>query len=300
MKKLGLLKIKMDKKDIDLKEIFKSHSKVPDRLITRESNWLEFKKSFNWNSKSAYAKTMAAFANNRGGYLIFGVDSSPKTLIGLSSNNFENLDEATISGYLNSIFSPEIIFKKTVYEIHNKKVGVIYIDESKNKPVIAIKTDNEVKEAEIYYRYNARSEKIKYAELKILIDKIKEQVNKDWKELFKRISKVDSSTLILDKLSSVGVRITTDSNAPQFQIKEDEVLKEFLDYKTITKKLYKRYKDFKANNKYHEIRKKIINEKNSLIYQRHLDPQNPKSAKKNFYHPDIIKEYDKFYKMHKE
>ena len=36
-------------------------------LKSRESNTVEFKESFNKNSTAKYAKTMAAYSNNRGG-----------------------------------------------------------------------------------------------------------------------------------------------------------------------------------------------------------------------------------------
>jgi hypothetical protein len=45
------------------KKIFLFHETIADRIISRESGWLEFKESFNWNSKDKYAKSMVAFAN---------------------------------------------------------------------------------------------------------------------------------------------------------------------------------------------------------------------------------------------
>lgn len=39
-------------------------------LKSRESNTVEFKISFNKANTAKYAKTMAAFSNNRGGYII--------------------------------------------------------------------------------------------------------------------------------------------------------------------------------------------------------------------------------------
>src|SRR3989344_3487702 len=61
---------------------------------------------------------------------------------------------------------------------------------SKNKPTVCIKNDGDLREAEIYYRYNAKSEKIKFPELKILLDQIREEERKSWMEHLERISKV--------------------------------------------------------------------------------------------------------------
>ena len=50
---------------------------VAGTLKSRESNTVEFKESFNKNSTAKYAKTMASYSNNRGGYIIFGVKDNP-------------------------------------------------------------------------------------------------------------------------------------------------------------------------------------------------------------------------------
>ena len=62
-------------------------------LKSRESNTIEFKESFNKGNTAKYAKTMAAYANNRGGYIIFGVKDNPRTVVGLTNNNFDNLNQ---------------------------------------------------------------------------------------------------------------------------------------------------------------------------------------------------------------
>jgi hypothetical protein len=169
------------------------------KLTARESGTIEFKESFNWGSKDKYAKSIASFANNQGGCLIFGVTNQPRHLVGLSSDNFENLDEVTITSYLNGLFSPEVHYEKFMLTVSGKKVGVIYVHENTEKPAIAIKNDGDIKEAEIYYRYNARNEKIKYPELKSLFESIKEKERSSWMNLFERVSKMGPANVgILD------------------------------------------------------------------------------------------------------
>lgn len=62
----------------DYKKIFTFHASIANRLVSRESGWLEFKESFNWNSKDRYAKSIASFANNKGGYIVFGIKDKPR------------------------------------------------------------------------------------------------------------------------------------------------------------------------------------------------------------------------------
>ena len=84
----------------DLQNIFKIDKKNPERLLARESSWLEFKESFSYKSLAKYAKTMAAFANCGGGYIIFGVQNSPHEYVGLAEKKldaFKSIDPERIT-----------------------------------------------------------------------------------------------------------------------------------------------------------------------------------------------------------
>ena len=84
-------------------------------------------------------------------------------------------------------------------------------------------------------------------------------------------------------------------DALQINITEEDALKKYsLDYNALTAALRKRYSNFKADQQYHDLRKAFeVDERWGRI--RLLDPQNPKSAKKVFYCPEIIKEFDNHY-----
>jgi predicted HTH transcriptional regulator len=104
---------------------------------------------------------MAAFANNRGGYIVFGIKDKPRDLVGLQNDNFKTMDEKTITTYINSVFSPEIIFDKFVITIKSQIIGILYTHQAKIKPIVCIKNGGgELKESDIYYCYNASSERI--------------------------------------------------------------------------------------------------------------------------------------------
>lgn len=341
----------------EYKKIFIFHDSIANRIISRESGWLEFKESFNWNSKDKYAKSMASFANNKGGCIVFGIKNKPRNLVGLQSDNFETTDEEKITAYLNSVFSPEIIYEKFVVAIRSKNVGILYTYQARTKPVVCLKNDGELKEADVYYRYNARSEKIKYAELQIIFKQIRQEESKSWMEHFERISKIGPTkaaimdtiggeiagkggTLIIDKklipklkfinegsfkevgkpvLRLIGdvkpvsvvsksvkgggldVQITNDPDAPVIRLEEEEILKKKypLDYKTLIKGLMLRYTDFKINSRFHNLRRELMKDTN-LSRTRYLDPNNSKSQRKDFYSPDIMKKFDKYYTKNKK
>jgi len=343
----------------DYKKIFVFHASIPNRIIARESGSLEFKESFNWLSKDKYAKSMAAFVNNKGGCIVFGIKDLPRELVGLQSNNFETTDEAKITTYLNDVFSPEIVFEKFVVEVQSKNIGILYTHQTRHKPVVCSKNDGDLKESDIYYRYNAKSERIKYPELKSLLDQIKTEESKIWMEHFEKISKIgptnaaildilggeitgQGGTLVIDKklipklkfikegnfqeggkpvlklignvkpvsvvvgkggkksIGDIGMQITDDPNAPAVRLEEEEILKKKypLDYTALTNGLLARYSNFKRNTEYHKLRKGFMKNK-KLCRTRYLDPNNLKSARKDFYSPLIYKKFDKNYNKKK-
>ncbi|MFC1986091.1 ATP-binding protein [Chloroflexota bacterium] len=171
-------------------------------LRTRESSTIEFKESFNLAGLAEYAKDFASFANNSGGYIVFGVKNKPHIPIGLRNERFAEVDEARITEFVNQHFTPAIKWEKGTYTWKRKTFGVFHIHESRNKPVITTNDGGqgpEIKNGEIYYRYIGRSEKIRHAELKQIIEERMEQVGNRWRELFKKIGKIGpENAAILD------------------------------------------------------------------------------------------------------
>lgn len=91
------------------------------------------------------------------------------------------------------------------------------------------------------------------------------------------------------------VRVTNDPAAPAVQLSEEDIRQQYpWDYAKLTKKLSQRYLDFKANKKYHDVRKplKLIKKYTNV---RYLEPGNPNSAKKDYYNPNIVDEFDRHY-----
>lgn len=91
------------------------------------------------------------------------------------------------------------------------------------------------------------------------------------------------------------VRITDDPTAPAVRLTEEQILERYpWDYAELTKRCRKRYANFKSDQKYHEIRKRLDAD-NHFAHIRRLDPDNPRSSKKTFYNPNIFIEFDKQY-----
>lgn len=162
-------------------------------LYHREGQELEFKEQFNLAGLADYFRDFAAFANNRGGYLIFGVKDSPRVPTGLSDSSleqFEKVDPEKITGFLLEIFSPDIWWEQATVSIGDNSFGVWRVYQAGTRPIIAKKgegKDNVIKNGEVYYRYAGRTQKIQFAELETIINRRIEQNNNQWLDLMKKI-----------------------------------------------------------------------------------------------------------------
>lgn len=143
--------------------------------LRNEGLTIEYKETFNFGSLAKYFKTMMAFANNRGGIIVFGITDSPREIKGIDSNSqFYNIDPEKIVQYMKEDMSVILDFDIDTITVNGKELGYIKVDELKYKPVICKKNEGDIlKEGSIYYRYSGRSELINYAELRNIIEDIK-------------------------------------------------------------------------------------------------------------------------------
>lgn len=181
-----------------------AYDETNKRLKHRENSKLEYKANFNKADFALYAKTLSAFSNNQGGCIIFGIKDKPREAIGMTNDNFRDLDNKDLSNYLSEYFSPEIKFETFSFSKDNKNFGVIEVLESNNKPIMCIKNGGkkqEIIEGEIYYRYSGRTQKIKYPELKNILEQNLQDERQKWKEHIENIAQIGAKNVkMLDLL----------------------------------------------------------------------------------------------------
>ena len=96
---------------------------------------------------------------------------------------------------------------------------------------------------------------------------------------------------------ALTAQITNDPSATKVYLTEEQIRERYpWDYSDLNDRCSKRYSDFKRNQQYHTIRKKL-EEDEKFAAVRYLDPGNPKSSKKTFYNPNILQELDKHYQL---
>jgi predicted HTH transcriptional regulator len=99
-----------------------------DLIEEGESLQIEFKRRFSTPEK--IAREMIAFANTRGGYLLFGVDDD-KQIVGVESEKSEaELIKDSAANYC----EPPVEYEIDFLEVYGKEVVIVSIPESENKP----------------------------------------------------------------------------------------------------------------------------------------------------------------------
>ena len=194
-----------------LSGIFRVSPQEPSRIINREGTTIEFKESYNHGGMAQYFRAIAAFANNQGGYLLFGVGNKPRRLLGLRGKSLAQFEELKVEDFTKALldyFSPEIKWEHCTFEFHNMSFGVIYIYPLIHKPCICKKPYDaqnpkySLKEGDIYYRYGGRSERIRYAELSAIIDESRKNEERMWLNFAKRAVRIGVSNAALLDLKS--------------------------------------------------------------------------------------------------
>ena len=147
-----------------------------DYIENEESETIEYKQSFGAIKDDKLLKSIQGMANNKGGFIVFGIseennDSIKKYYIkGIDEKECKSFmqDNKRINEVLNSNFRESIRFERNCKKINQKLVAYIQIFESNDKPLINNNGD-------IYYRYNAETRKIAKLDLLRIINERKEK-----------------------------------------------------------------------------------------------------------------------------
>ena len=96
---------------------------------------------------------------------------------------------------------------------------------------------------------------------------------------------------------AIKVQVTSDPGASKVQLTEEHLKDKYpLNYAGLTKECSNRYTDFAQNQRYHDLRKPLKADKR-YCHVRKLDPDNPKSAKQEWYSRAIFNVLDKHYTL---
>lgn len=155
---------------------FIDYDPVTLRICNREGTQREFKSLYESSKVARYLKTLVAFANHRGGALLFGISDTPRSIIGIHDAAIP--DAADWQKRLRSYFEPAIFAEAHTFEISHKAVVIVSVNRSAVRPVICTRDANDtvlkrgrstqisvLQQGAIYFRYSGTSDHIRFAEL---------------------------------------------------------------------------------------------------------------------------------------
>ncbi|MGO6875434.1 helix-turn-helix domain-containing protein [Rhizobium ruizarguesonis] len=151
--------------DAELAKLLKLTPGAANQLDITETDRIECKKSVN-----IVLKTVAAFANNRGGYFVFGVENKTWEIHGIDAVKFAQLDFNKINQNFLSTLGIGLEIQKRVFEIGGKQLGILYVAAAHTKPVIMAQSGDGFSQGHIYYRYPGEDRLITPADLQRLIE----------------------------------------------------------------------------------------------------------------------------------
>ncbi|SOC89930.1 Putative DNA-binding domain-containing protein [Ensifer adhaerens] len=218
------------------------------KVNSRERRDLEFKQDCEENTLRSCLKTIAAFANNGGGRIVFGISDSPRHVVGVDPGRFP--DEAIFDDFIRKYLSPVpdvIIEEHTLYGTDLVSVRVAAMTKP---PVIAVrecqtsgkKNKTVLQPGVIYNRRAGKSECASSDEFRMMMERRDQAVQQAVLSIFDRARAIgfdrvsvadfsnftspgDNVTLYLpdDAARHLNVidraRLVEDHGAPAYEIK---------------------------------------------------------------------------------
>ena len=177
-------------------------------LRGEETDKAECKLAFRLNPLDRFAdviRTIAGFANNKGGYVLFGVRDGTRVAEGLQETHFADTDPAMINRALVASLDPVPHVTKTILVIGGAQIGVLYVEPHEHAPVVALRNiSDSVKEGAIYYRYVGETRLIKPGELRQIIALREQRAVAEFSQRMMRVAGGTEATLNLDTGAVTG------------------------------------------------------------------------------------------------
>ncbi|MCK1616403.1 ATP-binding protein [Bradyrhizobium sp. 159] len=172
------------------------------RLVGGETDRIECKAGFRLQPEDRFSKALraiAGLANNKGGYLLFGITDATYQADGLSDDVFTKSDISLLNRILAGALDPVPHVTKGLIELGGKQVGVLYVEKHDHGPVIAIKNvGQDVKEGGIYFRYVGETRLIKPGELRQIIAAREQRAIAEFSARMNRVAIGKEATIDLD------------------------------------------------------------------------------------------------------
>jgi len=172
-----------------VEDLLPSHPENLSLLYIDETHRVECKRNFHANNFDEYIRTIAGLANNAGGLLVFGVEDASWEVQGLNNDNrFWSMDNREINTAILNRVQPSIRYFRRQIVRNGLSIGVMFVEEAVNKPIIIQRNGKNIKEGDIFFRYPGETKRIAAADLQTILLERDRQIEERWHSLIKRIS----------------------------------------------------------------------------------------------------------------
>lgn len=282
-------------------------------LATQETKQVDFKESFDVNSKGDWCeliKDFAAMANSGGGVVVIGLNNSGECS-GFDVKEILQTDPADITNkvfsYTGQHFSG---FRLLSIERNGNILAGICI-QAVSIPLVFTKPGS-YQEGDrqktafsgnsVYFRHGAKSEPCTSDDLRQFLEREIERVKTSWLDGIRKVVEAPegSKVLVVPQDSTTfplsSVKVVDDPTAPAVRLKEEEILENYpLSFKELMVELRTRYEDFMDDNRFKQI-KVELRENSTFAFKRLNNPKKPNGAVTYFYSHSVLDEFDKHYK----
>jgi len=180
-------------------------------VAATESYDVEFKESFNWSNADKYCKTLAGMANNKGGYILFGVEDKTRKIVGIKQTKMDQFDISKLNQFLSQNFSQALMVEKGQFTLSGKTIGSFYVYTSDHKPVICRGNKGLFSSGCIYFRYPGETKSIHEPELTQLLEEKRQRDEERTLKLMAQISSVGGERSAVLNLNSGEIAGTSSS-----------------------------------------------------------------------------------------
>jgi hypothetical protein len=178
------------------------------KLAGGETDRTECKANFRVQPEERFSKALraiAGLANNKGGYLLFGITDGSFQAEGLGDDTFTKTDISLLNRILVGALDPVPRITKALIEFGGRQIGVLYVEKHDHAPVVAIKNvGQDVKEGGIYYRYVGETRLIKPGELRQIIAAREQRAIAEFSSRMTRVATGKEATIDLDSGEVAG------------------------------------------------------------------------------------------------
>jgi hypothetical protein len=156
--------------DLEIRHLFRQESDSSWYLHRGETEELECKQDFDPKRLTPVVRAIAALANNKGGYIFFGVSNNRGRVDG-AGPAFSEIDIADIMNKVKAHLAPTpSVTAKATIEFDGKIVGFLRVEQHQDRPVIVYRDGDGLNEGDILYRYAGQSSRIKFADLRAMLE----------------------------------------------------------------------------------------------------------------------------------